>query len=231
MLANEQLTRKISMIKFAGQELILDAQGAIYWPATRTLIVADLHLEKGSYFAKSGNLLPTYDTLDTLTRLQQLIGRYSPQDVICLGDNVHDVEAITRMRDEDYQILFNLCRSVSNWFWIIGNHDKNILTLDVFRQFHCVGEIKKLNILFTHEKQITSSPQIIGHYHPKFSIQIKAQKIRGKCFIYSDNLLVMPSFGTFTGGLDIDSPVFKALFEEQNSHVFMLQKNKIWQLR
>ena len=88
-----------------GKQLIADNSGALYWPGEATLLVADLHLEKGSAHAERGRLLPPYDTRQTLMRLAEVIDRYEPARVIALGDSVHDVGAARRMAAEDLQIL------------------------------------------------------------------------------------------------------------------------------
>jgi metallophosphoesterase superfamily enzyme len=74
----------------AGATLVADCAGALYWPDESLLVVADLHLEKGSAFAARGVLLPPYDTAATLARLAMLIERYAPRLVIALGDSFHD---------------------------------------------------------------------------------------------------------------------------------------------
>ena len=85
----------------AGAEILADPSGALYWPEERMLVVADLHLEKGSAFAKRGVLLPPYDTANTLVRLAALFHRYAPRLVIALGDSFHDGDGPRRMSSAD----------------------------------------------------------------------------------------------------------------------------------
>ena len=94
----------------AGVGLATDTAGALYWPEQRLLVVADLHLEKGSAFATRGVLLPPYDTAVTLARLAQLIARYAPQVVIALGDSFHDGRGPARLADTDRASLQGLQR-------------------------------------------------------------------------------------------------------------------------
>ena len=108
-----------------GKQLIADNSGALYWPGEATLLVADLHLEKGSAYAERGSLLPPYDTRQTLMRLAEVIDRYEPARVIALGDSVHDVGAARRMAAEDLQIL-RMMQEDREWIWLTGNHDPEI---------------------------------------------------------------------------------------------------------
>ena len=84
---------------------IADPVGALYWPEQQMLVVADLHLEKGSSFARRGLLLPPYDSGATLHNLSKLITRYAPQRVIALGDSFHDRSGSARMTAPDRETL------------------------------------------------------------------------------------------------------------------------------
>ena len=105
-----------------GVNLLLDLSGAIYWPEERTLVVADLHLEKGSSFAARGVLLPPYDTAATLALLGRVIARHAPRRVIALGDSFHDGGGPARVMPQDRAALAELQRG-REWVWIAGNHD------------------------------------------------------------------------------------------------------------
>ncbi len=84
-------------IHLAGERLMLDPAGALHWPATGTLVVSDLHLEKGSSYARKGMLLPPWDTHATLDRLTLVLRRYQPRIVVALGDSFHDAEGAARL--------------------------------------------------------------------------------------------------------------------------------------
>ena len=109
-------------IAVAGATLVADCAGALYWPDESLLVIADLHLEKGSAFAARGVLLPPYDTAATLARLAMLIERYAPRLVIALGDSFHDGGGPARMSDISRAGLKALQRG-RDWLWIAGNHD------------------------------------------------------------------------------------------------------------
>lgn len=218
-------------IVFCGQSLILDAQGCLYYPEEKTLVFSDLHFEKGSYLVSQGNPLPLYDTLDTLLRVERCIQKYTPETVISLGDSLHDLHALERMHPHDQKFIEKMCSSVQNWHWIIGNHDKHVETLPLFNQFKLSHYVKFQHFQFLHDYENSDVPQIIGHFHPKASINIGGQVIRGKCFLATQNLIVMPAFGTYTGGLDIHSEAIEKLLNKQSYGCYLLKRGKIWQIK
>jgi DNA ligase-associated metallophosphoesterase len=218
-------------IFFAGHEFILDPAGTLFWVTEEILIFSDLHFEKGSYFVSKGNPLPTYDTLHTLEGMETLICAYKPRQVICLGDNLHDAEALARMSLTDFSLLQKIHASVNQWLWIIGNHDKIDYATTALANNQYLAQKILHNIILTHDYQPINQPQIIGHFHPKKTINIHGQTISGKCFVVSDNLLVMPAFGSYTGGLDIQTAEFQTLLLESNYSCYLLQRDRVWQIK
>ena len=155
-------------IAFAGLALTLDHSGAAYLPACRTLIVSDLHLEKGSQFAARGRLVPALDSHDSLLRLERAIEAYRPRRVVCLGDSFHDGRAGERMAAADRAALSALCARVEEWVWIAGNHDPDAPVL-------CDGERRAEvgieGVVLRHEPSTArATPEIVGHFHPKASV-------------------------------------------------------------
>ncbi len=218
--------KKSIFIDFAHQQLIFDASGALFWPTKKTLVVADLHLEKGSYYARRGSPLPLYDTIDTLQRLEQLIIAYQPETLISLGDNIHDIQAFIRMHPEHQLRLSQLTPSLKQWIWLNGNHDRHTLPAPL-PNLYCYSQFCMDSITFIHDF-VTNIPfQISGHYHPKVCINT----IRGKCFLLGKDKIIMPSFGSYTGGLDIDSTDFKNHLPKEHFKVFLLNRGKIWRVR
>src|SRR5690606_3008193 len=116
---DEFMTQPISI---CGKTFLADQSGALYWPAEKTLVVADLHFEKGSAYASRGLMLPPYDTRQTLLRLAQVIDRLEAEAVIALGDSFHDCEAADRISEDDLQIL-KIIQEDRRWVWVTGNHD------------------------------------------------------------------------------------------------------------
>ncbi|MFZ2467313.1 MAG: metallophosphoesterase, partial [Parvibaculum sedimenti] len=109
-------------MRVCGAALAVLPEGAVWWEMERMLVVADLHLEKGSAFAARGIALPPYDTRATLRRLDALIAKHRPLRLVALGDSFHDQGAEARMSGEDAAMLSELTRR-TEWVWIAGNHD------------------------------------------------------------------------------------------------------------
>ena len=216
-------------IEFSGHRLYLLASGGCYWPAKKALIVSDLHLEKGSYFALRGSPLPLTDTRDTLENLKLLVQFWQPETVLCLGDNTHDAEGLLRMDKADLQLLSDLSQSVSSWQWVLGNHDVLTFKSPFLKGLHLVPEVFIDNLCFTHEPYNNKPYQLIGHYHPKVAVRKKGVRLSGKCFIVTDDKIILPAFGSYTGGLDICDKVYNDFLKGKRRYYLMF-KDKLYQV-
>lgn len=192
-----------------GARLTLDPAGAVFWPRHRALVVADLHLEKGTAFAARGTLLPPYDTRTTLARLEALVERHAPELVICLGDSFHDPGAETRLGPDEIGRLVRLCRG-RDWVWIVGNHDPEPpSTLD--------GRASRELILgplrFRHEPRSgPAAGEVAGHLHPKAAVALHGRRLVRRCFVSDGQRLILPAFGAYAGGLDVLDVAFRTAF-------------------
>jgi DNA ligase-associated metallophosphoesterase len=212
-------------IMFRGEAVVLDACGTLFLASHGILVVADLHLEKGSFFASRGNPVPRHDTRDTLERLGAAIDIYRPQMVICLGDSFHDTCAGERMTLPDRRALEQLMGK-ADWLWLTGNHDPEIPAIFGGRAaaFHEAGAIR-----LAHMPETPARPLIAGHYHPKLSMRLAGkQSVSGRCFLYGDELLLMPAFGAYAGGLDTRDAALTALFETQQRRHVLTYGGKLW---
>lgn len=192
-----------------GQELVADLAGALYWPDEGTLIVADLHLEKGSSFAARGMLLPPYDTAATLALLARAIARHAPRRVIALGDSFHDGGGPARIASPDRAALRELQRG-RDWVWIAGNHDPDPAQ-DIGGSFAHSLSVGPLT--FRHEP--TAGPadgEVAGHLHPSARVSHRGRAVTRKCFAADSRRLIMPAFGAYTGGLNIRDLAFAKVF-------------------
>lgn len=212
-------------IQFAGHELLLDANGALYWPQERLLLVSDLHLEKASFLAQFGSMIPRYDTRDTLSRLERLILHYQPQQLVCLGDSFHDAKACSRLAESDHRHLSRLAESVTSWHWVLGNHDP---ALPSWLPGQCVPKMDMQGISLVHEPEAHRGFQIIGHFHPKLSLVLQGHKITGKVFAQDDKLLLMPAFGAYTGGLDVQHEALTSRLSQPD--YYLMYREKIWKV-
>jgi DNA ligase-associated metallophosphoesterase len=201
--------RRACEILVNGVELLVDLSGALYWPARRTLAVADLHLEKGSALAARGQLLPPYDSAATLEALAEVIARYEPARVVSLGDSFHDDGAAGRLAPADARALSGLS-DTREWIWIAGNHDPAPPSGwggTVESRFTLGG------LTFCHRARGGAvSGEVSGHYHPRASVRTRAKRISARCFVSDGRRLVLPAFGAYTGGLDVFDPAIAALF-------------------
>ncbi len=197
-------------LSFAGAEFTPLAPGALGWPARQALLVADLHLEKASFFAATGQMLPPYDSRATLHELTALIETTGAKEVWCLGDSFHDAEGCERLAPETRNELRRLT-AATRWTWIVGNHDAGAsLLVD-----HCGGrvldEIVVDGLLLRHEADPAEpQPELSGHFHPKLRLTLKGRHVARRCFVASATKLILPAFGAFTGGLDAGDPAIRA---------------------
>lgn len=190
-------------LSFAGHDLRASAEGALHWPAEQALLVADLHLEKASWFAEGGQLLPPYDSLATLQALEREIERTGVSRLFCLGDSFHDPFGCDRLSSSARNLLAKLTSGL-DWVWIVGNHDAGFVD-------HCGGRIVEecevAGIILRHEAvEHDTRPEMSGHYHPKFRLSLKGRSVSRRCFIASATKLILPAYGAFTGGLDACHP-------------------------
>lgn len=213
-------------VTFAGNDLLLDARGAIFWPSEHTLIVSDLHLEKASFLAQFGAAVPQYDSRDTLQKLQELVAHHRPQRVICLGDSFHDVKAVRRLSADDAALLNGIVASCAEWVWILGNHDP---VLDADIPGIAAAHLDIGGIRLCHEPQPDTPNQIIGHYHPKVQMRLQGTRISGRCFLLGESMLIMPAFGSFTGGLDCNDAALNRLSSTPFSR-YLLYRQNIWKV-
>ena len=207
-----------------GCALLADPSGALFQPDEATLIVADLHLEKGSHFARRGQFLPPYDTRTTLDRLGRAIRRFRPRRVVCLGDTFHDGDAPARLDPGDRDMLARLVDAQA-WTWITGNHDRAIpdsLGGD------SAAELALVALQLRHEPLAAPAlGEICGHLHPKASVAVRGQRIAAACFVTDGSRLVMPAFGAYAGGLDCLDPAIAGLFGRAGFRALMLGRERL----
>lgn len=197
--------------RLGGQMVVALPEGALWIESARALVVSDLHLEKGSCFAKGGQMLPPYDTHATLTRLAALMKRLAPDIVVSLGDSFHDPNGVARMAPRDRALLHTLI-GACDWIWVEGNHDgKSPETLGgVVRDVLRIGAIT-----LRHEPLTGVSPgEVAGHLHPCAKVVGRGRAVRRRCFAYDGERMVMPAFGAFTGGLNLRDEAFAPIFPE-----------------
>ena len=216
---------KDHVISLAGVSLLADTSGALYWPDERLLVVADLHLEKGSAFARRGVLLPPYDTAATLTRLAGLIARYAPRLLVALGDSFHDDAGPSRMADADRAALSAL-QGGRDWIWIAGNHDSE-LNHDAGGNFAAMLSLGGLTFRHQPSDQLCNG-EIAGHFHPVARVAQRGRAVSRRCFATDIGRLIMPAFGAYAGGLNIRDRAILGVFGTLSFTVHMLGERRLY---
>lgn len=213
-------------LTIGGLEGVPHHTGALYLPAERALLVADLHLEKASCYAMRGVFLPPYDTRATLASLALAIAAFNPRRVIALGDSFHDRHGARRLDAADIAALAAL-QVGRDWLWLTGNHDPEAaqgLAGDVAAEHRLAG------IDLRHEPSLNpGAPEIAGHLHPVAKISLRGKRVRRRSFIGCSARLVMPAFGALTGGLNVHDGAIMGLFDTRPG-IWMLGQGRVFQV-
>ncbi len=198
---------------FMGHELCLGPARAVFWPDENALLVADLHLEKASFLARHGQMLPPYDSRATLERLAQALRETGARRVFCLGDSFHDAAAAARMEPHAAGMLDALVRA-TDWVWITGNHDADAAAPG--GTLACELEVRGITLRHMahrgHERG-----EISGHFHPKLQIRVRGRSIARACGVISENRLILPAFGALTGGMNAADPAIVSALQPASS--------------
>ncbi|MFM6932082.1 MAG: ligase-associated DNA damage response endonuclease PdeM [Novosphingobium sp.] len=210
---------------FAGEEWLLLPSGGLFWPRENALLVADLHLEKGSFFARFGQMIPPYDSRETLERIALAIGKTGARRVFCLGDSFHDNAGAQRLEPHAAGMLAALTRA-TDWVWITGNHDEG---LRPGQGGTLAGEVQTGGVILRHHaRRGETAPELSGHFHPRLRLSVRGRNIVRPCAVASENRLVLPAFGAFTGGMDAADPaILSALQPARRIRALLATKDKV----
>jgi uncharacterized protein len=213
---------KSHVITLGGMDMIPDLSGAVLVPESRTLLIADLHLEQGTSLARRGAHVPPFDTESSLALLASVIEKSEPQRLIFLGDSFHDGEASARL-DERHRAKLRAITSRIETFWISGNHDPE--APEDVGGFHA-AQIMLGEIILRHEPGHLGKGQceISGHLHPGCVVVQRGRPLRGKCFAHDGRRLIMPAFGAYTGALSVTGRPFHHLFDHAEAAALMIGK-------
>lgn len=211
-------------IHLAGERLMLTPEGALFWPARRLLAVADLHFEKGTAAAAAGQLLPPWDTRETLALLAGLIRRYAPATLVALGDSFHDRRGAQRLLAADQARIASLAEG-REVVWVLGNHDP---LPQQGLPGAAVPEYQVGPLVFRHEaREGRVAGEISGHFHPKAQVAVRGALVSRPCFVADGYRLMLPAMGAYTGGLDARDPAIAALFP-RGGRVFLLGRERLF---
>lgn len=196
-------------VRVAAAEVVMRPSGALWLESERTLVVADLHLEKGSSYAARGQMLPPYDTRETLGRLEAEVTAVDPAAVVLLGDTFHDRRSEDRLAADDAARLRALSRG-RRLIWVIGNHDA-----DGPRRLpgETADELRLCGLTFRHEPLPGPRPgEVAGHLHPAALVRAPRGSVRRRCFITDGERAILPAFGAYAGGLNVRDAAFAGMF-------------------
>lgn len=213
-----------TLLGVAGVVLEAFPEGVLWWAERRMLVVADLHLEKGSSFARRGQFLPPYDTSETLHRLARIVGRLDPSVVVALGDSFHDDGGAGRLLPHDREALRALQRG-RDFVWIAGNHDPG---RPAGVDGDHMAELAVGPVTFRHEPRVGAAGEIAGHLHPSARVAGRARSVRRKCFAADGHRLILPAFGAYAGGLNILDRAFAGLFARATFRAFVVGEERVY---
>lgn len=195
----------------AGAKLQALGSGALYWPDQRLLCVSDLHFGKAERAARHGGAqLPPYETHDTLTRLEADLAATGATTVVCLGDTFDDMTALHELTEAEALWIARL-QAGRRWVWIEGNHDAGPIQLGGTH----LAELPLPPLAFRHIARPGASGEISGHYHPKARLRTRGQSLSRPCFLLDSDRLILPAYGTFTGGLRSDNTALSDLMRPE----------------
>ena len=210
-------------IRFRGAAFVPLHSGALFWPATGTLLVADLHLEKLSSFARSGQLLPPYDTGLTLARLESDLRATGARRVVALGDSFHRDEGTVTLLPHDRARLAGVMAGIE-WIWLSGNHDPSPHALGgICRAMHTEADM-----IFAHVPARGTAGLVAGHLHPAARVMINGRSVRRPCFVHDEHLMILPAYGSAAGSLNILGRAFAGLLKLQSLQVTMLGRERVY---
>ena len=220
--------RGCELILLSGQHFFAHPSGAVYWPQKQALIVADLHLEKASHYAEKGRFLPPYDSEETLDKLEMAARFFEAKQIFTLGDSFHDNEALQRM-PATIKARFSKLLASYRWNWITGNHDEEPEQRG-WRQ-HEVLRFGQVDLRHEGSTKLPAGvSEISGHFHPKAKVKIRGRVLSRACFVQSANRLLMPAFGSFTGGLSVRDPAI-SMFFPNGATTWLLGKDALHRYR
>ncbi len=194
-------------IRLAGACLTPLPSGALWWAERGLLCLSDLHLGKSERIARRwGTMLPPYETADTLLRVEADLSRTGARTVICLGDSFDDLAAADSLAEDERLWILRLMAG-RRWIWIEGNHDPGPVDMGGTH----LAELSLGPLSFRHIAR-DGEGEVSGHYHPKAEITARGRRVTRPCFLYDAARLILPAYGTYTGGLSWTAPVLRGLF-------------------
>ncbi len=183
------------------------ANGALHWPERGVLVVSDLHLGRAERLARRGGpLLPPYETDDTLARLAESLDATCAAHVVALGDSFDDRAAAAALTEAQRARLTALMAG-RIWDWVEGNHDPGPLDLPGTHR----SDLQLGPLTLRHIARPGAVGEISGHYHPKARLTLGGARLTRPAFLIDRARVILPAFGTYTGGLSTEAEALSDL--------------------
>jgi DNA ligase-associated metallophosphoesterase len=191
-------------IAVAGERVQLLAEKALYWPAQRTLVVADIHFGKAAAFRALGVPVPRGTTTENLAALDALVARHGAEHIVFLGDFLH-ARAAHAPATQAALFAWRRRQAALRLTLVRGNHDRHAgdpareLGIDMVDEPFALGPFS-----FCHHPDLDTPGYVLaGHVHPVFVLATRFDALRLPCFVVGPGRMILPSFGSFTGGFVI----------------------------
>ncbi|WP_288379654.1 ligase-associated DNA damage response endonuclease PdeM [uncultured Massilia sp.] len=188
-------------VRVAGETVLLLPEKALYWPAEKMLIVADIHFGKAAAFRALGVPVPRGTTTENLEGLDALVDTHGAQHIVFLGDFLH-ARAAHASATQQAMLAWRERRRDLQLALVRGNHDKHAgdpaaaLGIALVDEPHMVGPFA-----FCHHPDLdTPGYALAGHIHPVYVLATRFDALRLPCFVVGSERMILPSFGAFTGG-------------------------------
>ena len=182
----------------AGERLQLFAERALYWPARRRLLLADLHLGKGDVLRAAGIAVPSGGTGHDLARLDGLLHATGARELWVLGDFLHGPRQ-ARVEARWRQLMAAHPGCVASV--VAGNHDRALVP-DAVGLMHLPEDVHDGPFRFRHHPlapgERVEGHVLCGHLHPV--VRLPGLPGRHPALALAPEQTVLPAFSAFTGG-------------------------------
>ena len=189
------------VVELAGEILWLLAHKAVYWPARKMLVIADIHFGKAAAFRALGVPVPRGTTTENLAGLDALVEAHGARHIAFLGDFLH-ARAAHASATQQAMLAWRERRRDLQLMLVRGNHDRHAgdpaaaLGIDLVDEPHALGPFA-----FCHHPDLaTPGYALAGHIHPVYVLATRFDALRLPCFVVGQDRMILPSFGAFTGG-------------------------------
>ncbi|MFS4466618.1 ligase-associated DNA damage response endonuclease PdeM [Maribacter sp. 2210JD10-5] len=188
-------------IYIKNQEFILHCSGALFWVKPGMLLISDVHLGKVSHFRKFGAAVPQNAVRQNFDSLTSAIQNFDPGTVVFMGDLFHSSLNL------EWDIFSEWTKTISSKIILVsGNHD--IISPLKYEDLGILvtQEIVQDGFLLTHHPEEKEGFfNFSGHVHPAIRLTgLGRQSVRLPCFYKTEQQLIMPAFGEFTGTFTVE---------------------------